>query len=113
MEMTGIQKFKALNDKLPNFKDCEGLIVKPIAFITSNYEGQDGKLHTKLVILNGNDKQMYKTEVKAFIEKFMQYDESFSDVPDDEKPELVITIKTSKAGNKYVSFDLVEPEEDN
>ena len=110
MEMTGIQKFKALNDKLPNFKDCEGLIVKPIAFVTSNYDGQDGKLHTKLVILNGNDKQMYKTEVKAFIEKFMQYDEAFSDVPDEEKPEMVITIKTSQKGNKYVSFNLVEEE---
>ena len=80
MELTGIQKFKAMNDKLPNFKECEGLVVKPIAFLTSTYEGQDGKDHTKLVVLNGNDKQMYKTEVKAFIEKFMQYDASFGDL---------------------------------
>ena len=108
MEMTGIQKFKALNDKLPNFKDCEGLIVKPVAFTTSNYEGQDGKLHTKLVILNGNDKQMYKTEVKAFIEKFLKYDESFGSDPDAEKPDIVIKINTSKAGNRYVNFDLAD-----
>ena len=108
MELTGIQKFKAMNDKLPNSKECEGLIVKPVAFHTSTYEGQDGKEHTKLVILNGNDKQMYKTEVKAFIEKFMQYDEAFGDLPDDEKPEMVIVLKKSKAGNNYVTFDLVE-----
>ena len=108
MEFTGIQKFKAMNDKLPNFKDCEGLVVRPIGFHTSHYTGQDGKEHQKLVILNGNDNKMYKTEVMAFIEKFMQYDESFGDMPDGEKPEIVITINTSKAGNRYVNFDLIE-----
>lgn len=106
--MSGIQKFKANNDKLPNLKDCEGLIIRPIAFHTAHYTGQDGKEHQKLVILNGNDNQMYKTEVMAFIEKFMNYDESFGEMPDEEKPEIVITIKTSKAGNKYVNFDLIE-----
>ena len=44
----------------------------------------------------------------SFIEKWMQYDESFGDLPDEEKPEIVITIKTSKAGNKYVNFEVVE-----
>ena len=51
---------------------------------------------------------MYKTEVKAFIEKFMQYDASFGDLPDDEKPEITIVLNTSRAGNRYVTFDLVE-----
>ena len=111
MEMTGIQKFKAMNDKLPNFKECEGLVVRPLAFHNSHYTGQDNKEHTKLVILNALDGQMYKTEVKAFIEKFMQYDESFGDMPDEEKPLMVIKMNTSKAGNKYVTFDLQEEPE--
>ena len=111
MEMTGIQKFKAMNDKLPNFKECEGLLVRPLAFHTSHYTGQDNKEHSKLVILNALDNQMYKTEVKAFIEKFMQYDESFGDMPDEEKPLMVIKMNTSKAGNKYVTFDLQEEPE--
>lgn len=108
MELTGIQKFKAMNDKHTNLKDCEGLIIAPIAFHTHQYSDSNGKEHTVLVIYNGIDKTMYKTEVMAFIDKFMKYDESFGDMPDDEKPEMVIVMKTSKAGNKYVTFDLIE-----
>lgn len=112
MEFTGIQKFKAMNDKLTNLRDCEGLVIRPIGFHTSHYEDADGKDHAKLVIYNANDKKMYKTEVKAFIEKFMQYDESFGDMSDDEKPEIVVTLTLSKKGNKYVNFDLIEPAAD-
>ena len=108
MELTGIQKFKAMNDKHPNLKDCEGLIIKPLAFHTHNYEDSDGKLHTVLVILNAHDSEMYKTEVQAFIDKFMKYDESFGDMPDEEKPEIKIILNTSKKGNRYVNFELVE-----
>lgn len=108
MELTAMQKFKAMNDKHKNFKDCEGLIVHPVAFHTHNYEDSDGKQHTVLVIYNGLDKTMYKTEVSAFIEKFLKYDESFGDLPDEEKPKIVIIINTSKKGNRYVNFDLVE-----
>lgn len=109
MELTGIQKFKAMNDKHDNLKDCEGLIIKPVAFHIHNYEDSKGKEHTVLVILNGHDGKMYKTEVAAFIEKFTKYDDSFGDLPDEEKPDIVITLLTSKAGNKYVNFDLIEP----
>lgn len=108
MELTGIQKFKAMNDKHENLKDCDGLIIRPIAFHTHTYEDADGKQHTVLVILNGNDNKMYKTEVAAFIDKFIKYDESFGDLPDDEKPEIVISPRVSKKGNKYVNFDLVD-----
>lgn len=108
MELTGIQKFKAMNDKHPNLKDCEGLVIKPVAFHIHTYEDGKGKEHTVLVILNGNDNQMYRTEVAAFIEKFTKYDDSFGDLEDKDKPEIVITILTSKAGNKYVGFDLIE-----
>lgn len=108
MELTGIQKFKAMNDKHTNLKDCEGLIIAPVAFHTHQYSDSNGKEHTVLVIYNGLDKTMYKTEVMAFIDKFMKYDESFGDLPDEEKPKIQIVLKVSKSGNRYVSFDLTD-----
>ena len=108
MELTGIQKFKAMNDKHTNLKDCEGLIIAPVAFHTHTYEDADGKQHTVLVIYNGLDQTMYKTEVQAFIDKFMKYDESFGDMPDNEKPQIKVVINTSKKGNRYVNFELME-----
>ena len=108
MELTSMQKFKAMSDKHINLRDCEGLIIHPVAFHTHSYEDADGKQHTVLVIYNGIDKTMYKTEVQAFIEKFMKYDESFGSLPDEEKPKMTIILNTSKKGNKYVNFDLVE-----
>lgn len=106
MELTGIQKFRAMNDRHTNLRDCEGMIIKPLAFHTHTYDDQDGKQHSVLVILNGIDNKFYKTEVQAFIDKFLKYDESFGEMPDDDKPEIVITLRTSKKGNKYVNFDL-------
>ena len=108
MELTGIQKFKAMNDKHTNLRDCEGLLIAPVAFHTHQYQDADGKDHTVLVIYNGLDQTMYKTEVMAFIEKFMKYDESFGTMPDEEKPKIQIVINTSKKGNRYVNFELVE-----
>ena len=108
MELTGKQKFKAMNDKHINLKDCEGLIIAPVAFHTHQYTDGNQKEHTVLVIYNGLDNTMYKTEVMAFIEKFMKYDESFGTLPDEEKPQIKIIINTSKAGNKYVNFDLID-----
>ena len=98
MELSRVEKFKALNSKdIPNMKDCEGEVLKPVAFYTHEYEDSDGK--------TGG---MYRTEVKAFIEKFMAYDESFGTLPDEEKPEIIIQIKTSKKNNKYVNFDVLD-----
>ena len=51
---------------------------------------------------------MYKTEVSAFIEKYLKYEEAFGEEPDDQKPEIVIILNKSKKGNTYVNFDLVE-----
>ena len=107
-ELTSIQLFKAMNDSHTNLKECEGLVIKPVAAHAHTYTGTDGKEHSVLVLLNGKDNTMYKTEVKAFIEKFFTYQEAFGSLPDEDRPEIVITIKTSKAGNRYVNFELVD-----
>lgn len=107
MELTRAELFKAMNDKHENLKDCEGMVVSPVAVHTHTYTAADGTEHSVLVIKNGKDGKFYKTEVKAFIEKFMKYMEAFGDLPDDEKPDIVITLNQSKKGNRYVNFDLI------
>ena len=108
MELSAMELFKAMNDKHVNLKDCEGMIVSPVAVHTHTYTAQDGSDHQVLVIKNGKDGKFYKTEVKAFIEKFMKYDEAFGEDADADKPEIVIILNKSKKGNTYVNFDLVE-----
>ena len=108
MELTPIELFRAKNgDGVSNVKECEGEIIKPVAFTTKAYTGQDGKEHNVLIIKDEKSGRMYKTEVKAFIEKFLDYDSSFGACDDSEKPEIIIVMKESKKGNKYVTFDLV------
>ena len=109
MELTRMQLFKAMNDKHTNLKDCEGQVISPVAVHTHTYTAQDGSEHSVLVILDSKTNEFYKTEVKAFIEKFLKYQESFGDLPDNEKPDIVITVNQSKKGNRYVNFDLVNP----
>ena len=108
MELTKLELFKAMNDKHENLKDCEGLIISPVAFHVHQYTDSDQKLHNVLVIKDGKTGKMFKTEVSAFIEKFLKYDEAFGDSPDNEKPDIVIKLNVSKKGNKYVNFDLAE-----
>ena len=55
MELTPKQKFSAINDRHTNIKECEGLIIAPVAYHTHQYDDADGKTHTVLVILNGKD----------------------------------------------------------
>lgn len=107
MELTRTELFKAMNDKHTNLKDCEGMIISPVAVHTHTYTASDGSEHAVLVIKNGKDGEFYKTEVKAFIEKFLKYQEAFGDCSDEEKPEIKIVMNVSKKGNKYVNFDLV------
>ena len=106
MELTKMELFKAMNDKHTNLKDCDGMIIAPVAYHTHNYSDSDGKIHTVLVIKNGKDNKFYKTEVQAFIDKFLKYNEAFGEEPDEKKPDIVIVLNTSKKGNKYVNFDL-------
>ena len=108
MELTKLELFKAMNDKHTNLRDCEGQVISPVAYHTHTYHDADGKEHTVLVIKDGKTGQMLKTEVQAFIEKFLKYDEAFGDSADEEKPDIVITLNTSKKGNRYVNFDLMD-----
>lgn len=109
MELSRVEKFKALNSKdIPNIKDCEGQILKPVAFYTHEYEDSESKSHHVLVIKDGKTGNMFRTEVKAFIDKLMAYYEAFGTLPDEEKPEIVIQIQTSKKGNRYVNFDVLD-----
>ena len=109
MELTPVEKFKAMNgDGITNVRECEGLAIKPVAYHTHTYEAQDGTEHTVLVIKNGLDNSMYKTEVQAFIKKFMAYDEAFGSLPDEQKPEIVVVLVKSQKGNTYVTFDVQE-----
>ena len=96
MELTKMELFKAMNDKHRNLRDCEGQIIRPVAHHTHTYQDSDGKTG-----------EMLKTEVQAFIDKFLKYDEAFGAEPDDQKPEIIIVLNVSKKGNKYVNFDLV------
>ena len=109
MEFTRVEKFRALNSRdVANVKDCEGEILRPVAYLTHEYEDADGKTHNVLVIKDGKSGAMYRTEVKAFIQKFLAYDEAFGSMADDEKPEISIQLQQSKKGNKYVTFDVVD-----
>ena len=109
MELTKMELFKAMNDRHTNLKELEGIIISPVAHHTHQYTDSDGKMHSVLVIKDGKTGEMYKTEVMAFIEKFLKYDEAFGDEPDDAKPDIVITVRESKKHNKYVNFELVDP----
>ena len=107
-ELTAKELFRAKNgDGVENVRECEGQILKPIAFTTKRYIGQDEKEHEVLIIKDGKTGNMFKTEVRAFIEKYRDYEESFGGEDDSEKPEIVIILNKSKKGNTDVNFDLV------
>lgn len=109
MEMTRVEIFKAMQGiGITNVKEAEGTIISPAAFHTHTYEDQDGKEHSVLVIKDGKTGTLFKTEVQAFIKKFLAYDEAFGSCDDSEKPNIVFTCKTSKKGNKYADFDIMD-----
>ena len=108
MELTAVEKFNAMTGAVKNIKDLgEGEIIHPAGYHCHTYESQDGSEHQVLVIKDGKTGELYKTETKAFIQKFLQFDEAFGDLPDDQKPDLAICFKESKRGYKYVNFEVV------
>ena len=107
MELSRTELFRAMNSQdVRNVKELEGEAIIPVGCHTHTYEDQEGKEHQVLVIKDGLTGQLIKTEVQAFIKKFMAYDEAFGLVPDEEKPQIVVQLVTSKKGNKYVTFDV-------
>lgn len=107
MELTRTEVFRAMNAMdVPNVRDCEGMLILPVASHTHSYEDQEGKEHAVLVIKDGKTGSLYKTEVQAFIKKYLSYEEAFGTLPDAEKPLMLIKLTTSKKGNRYVTFDI-------
>ena len=106
MKMTPVEIFKAMNGEgVQNVRECEGLVIIPVDYHTHTYTSQDGKEHLVLVIKSKDD-GLYKTEVQAFIKKFMSYDEAFGELPEDQKPAMVVKLVKSQKGNTYVTFDV-------
>lgn len=109
MELTRVEVFKAMNSRdVQNVKEAEGQILLPVAYHTHEYEDADGKVHAVLVIKDGKSGELMKSETKNFMQKFLAYDEAFGSLPDEEKPEICIKLITSKKGNKYVDFDVID-----
>lgn len=107
MELTRTEIFRAINSMdVTNIKEAEGQIILPVASHTHSYEDQEGKEHNVLVIKDGKTGELFKTEVQAFIKKFLAYDEAFGTLEDAKKPVMVIKLTSSKKGNKYVTFDI-------
>lgn len=109
MELTRIEIFRAMNNQgVTNVKEAEGQILKPVAYHSHEYEDSDGRSHNVLVFKDGKSGNLYKSETQNFIKKFLAYDEAFGSLSDDEKPEIIITLKESKKGNRYSNFDVVD-----
>lgn len=106
MELTKIQQYRMADTKnQKNIKELAGKKVKPIAATAREYNDADAQVHTVLSIMLDNG-EIYRTEVKAFIETFNAYWSVFGD--EDDKPMIEISTRNSKRGNPYVSMSVVE-----
>ena len=105
-EFTNVEKFKAATGTgAINVKEVPGTIMTPVADYTYSYIDAQGKEHNVLV-LKGEDGTMYRTEVAAFIDKYLKYKDAFGDLADEEKPKIVFSPRKSRAGNNYTDFDV-------
>lgn len=99
-----------------NIKDLIDELVRPLSWEKTAYYDNEDIQHTVLSIKfewsdgTTSTTDIYRTEVKAFIEKFGYYVEVFGELPPAEHPRIKITGKKSQRGNKYISFEL-EPRE--
>ena len=107
-EKVALFKMKVTSDR-KNIKELIGKQVKPIKWEFTKYDDAEGEQHVVLAIDLEVDGQrdIYRTETQAFINKFEIYIEVFGDEPENERPVIEITGKNSKRGNKYVNFELV------
>lgn len=106
MELTKVQQYKMMDSKtLPNLKDIGGETIKVVACLTHTYVDSEGEEH-KVLSLMCEDGRMFRTEVKAFIDSFVNYWAVFGEEADEDKPTMKIITMKSKRGNPYVSFEL-------
>lgn len=104
-----LEKFKMKQTaEAGNLKSHIGETLKIGKWETSEYCDVDGTYHNVLSLSIADSKDIYRTEVKAFIEKFRTYAEVFGDEPVDDRPLIKITGKTSKKRNEYISFEIVD-----
>lgn len=106
--MTNTNKLEAYKmtrtQNMPNLKECIGEVVVVVAMQEHEYTDPAGEVHV-VMALKFADGRYYRTEVGAFREAFKDFWEYFSE--EENKPEIMITGKTSKRGNDYVNFDVV------
>lgn len=104
-----LEKFKLkMTGDAMNLKTHIGEILTVEKWEKSEYVDADGAYHNVLALMIKGGKDILRTEVSAFIEKFNTYAEVFGEVPVDERPRIKITGKTSKRKNEYISFDIVD-----
>lgn len=109
-EKIAIFKMKTTADA-KNLKDLIGQTVRPCKWEFSDYTDSDGENHNVLaleLVTPDNKRGIYRTEVRAFIEKFNVYIDLFHDEPEAERPRITITGVSSKRGNPYINFEIVE-----
>lgn len=91
-----------------NLKSHIGEVLKIDKWELTEYIDADGTYHNVLAVAIYGTKDIYRTEVKAFLEKFKTYIDVFGEAPVDERPYIKITGKTSKKKNDYISFEIVD-----
>ncbi len=91
-----------------NLKSHIGEVLKIDKWELTEYIDADGTYHNVLAVAIYGTKDIYRTEVKAFLEKFKTYIDVFGDAPVDERPYIKITGKISKKKNDYISFEIVD-----
>ncbi|MBO5869658.1 MAG: hypothetical protein J6Q89_02805 [Clostridia bacterium] len=94
-----------------NLKELIKQTVKPLKWEFSDYIDSDGEKHNVLAMeleTSEGKRGIYRTEVRAFIEKFNIYNDVFGTEPVEDRPAIVITGVKSQRGNPYINFEIVE-----
>ena len=91
-----------------NLKTHIGEVLAIEKWETSEYVDADGVPHSVLSLSINGTGDIYRTEVRAFIEKFRTYIDVFGECPIDQRPLIKITGRTSKKRNEYISFEIVD-----
>lgn len=106
MELTKIQQYRMADTKnQTNIKELAGQKIKPIAATAREYTDANAEVHTVLSIMVDSG-EIYRTEVKAFIDTFNAYWSVFGD--DEDRPQIEISTKNSKRGNPYVNMSVCD-----